>query len=405
MDISILDPIRKCFRTLPSPLRSFFRKVYYFLLQRFYLKPQPGDFNWSKFRDIVLNEHQYRAVIIFEYTIPWNAKLFQRPQQMALALGRVGCLVIYRTFNDNLAVCFRQIAHNVWLAGGSAADRIPNAVRCFYSTAYVTTPRQIYLSSKRGRLLYEYIDHIDASISDASFLLHLQRIKKLAFQSADVIVSSAVILHEEALAHSKTKHCALIPNGVDNAHFRNAPPLTDCPEPLSGFRKKYQCIVGYFGALAPWLWYEAIGQVSALMPDVGFVFIGPDYNDALRRLPQSQNVLYLGVIDYAVLPSYARLFDVCFIPFRPGDVARSTSPLKLFEYFALEKPVVVTADMRECVVFPEVFSGNDAAELVAAIHQAFAVHKDEVYCAKLRALADASSWHVRAEQYLAALES
>jgi glycosyltransferase involved in cell wall biosynthesis len=228
--------------------------------------------------------------------------------------------------------------------------------------------------------------------------------KQVAFDSADIIVSSATILHEEALAHSKAKHCALIPNGVDVQHYQNALSLPVHPELLCNFKMQYQRIVGYFGAIAPWLWYEVIEQVSALMPDVGFVFIGPDYNDCVPKLPQRNNVIYTGAVDYAVLPAYARLFDVCYIPFRPGDIARTTSPLKLFEYFALEKPVVATADMSECVAFPEVFAGGDAIELTEAINNAFAACGDESYCMKLRELADANSWNVRASAYLSALE-
>ena len=91
-------------------------------------------------------------------------------------------------------------------------------------------------------------------------------------------------------------------------------------------------------------------------------------------------------------------FDVCFIPFAPTEIARTTSPLKLFEYFALEKPVVVTSEMLECIAFPEVFRGDSADALSRAIDQAISYINDPVFKAKLAQLADENDWDMRAQQ-------
>ena len=119
-------------------------------------------------------------------------------------------------------------------------------------------------------------------------------------------------------------------------HYRNIAHLTTpLPENLVKFRKKFRYTVGYFGAIAPWLWYEALNELAHIRPDIGFIFIGPDYQFSVEKLPETKNVLYLGPVGYGVLPAYARQFDVCFIPFARGEIAHTTSPLKLFEYFAL----------------------------------------------------------------------
>jgi hypothetical protein len=110
----------------------------------------------------------------------------------------------------------------------------------------------------------------------------------------------------------------------------------------------------------------------------------------------AENLLYLGPVDYAILPAYARRFDVCFIPFAPGEIAQTTSPLKLFEYFALEKPVVVTSDMLECRAYPEVFHGDSIGTLSDAIDRALARKDDMQFRAKLAELADQNDWDQRA---------
>ncbi|PKH84789.1 hypothetical protein CXF97_01275 [Pseudomonas sp. Choline-02u-1] len=315
-------------------------------------------------------------------------------------------MVVFRTMGDDV-LGFRQVAENVWIANDAGVNAIPDAVRCFYSTSLLATREAMAAARTRGRVVYEYIDHIDASISGGKGAIRrLLDLKAAAFEGeADVIVSSATALHKEALAECGDKRCVCVPNGVDVAHYRAARQDVSVPPALTQFRGRYKHIVGYFGAIAPWLWYEVVEQVCADMPDVGFVFIGPDYSGCVPLLPQRANVLYLGPVNYAQLPASARLFDACFIPFKPGDVARSTSPLKLYEYFALEKPVVVTADMNECTVYPEVFSGGDAAGLTVAIRQALNVCNDQAYRERLRTLADQNSWDVRAAVYADKLQS
>lgn len=275
---------------------------------------------------------------------------------------------------------------------------IEGVVRSFYSTAFMQSPRSLLKSSKRCVRVYEYIDHIDPRISGTENIQKLQTLKDFAFGGgADYVLASARGLFDEAVEAIGREKVLLVQNGVDTRHYRN--PIhaeTVLPESLTDFRAKYRNVVGYFGALAPWLWYEVIAELVRKRLDLGFVFIGPDYFGGAQELPRSDNLLYLGAVDYQVLPAYARQFDVCFIPFAPGDIARTTSPLKLFEYFALEKPVVVTHDMIECTAFEEVLSGDSVDSLSAAIDQALILMKAPEFKARLARLADDNDWDRRA---------
>ncbi|TNF58489.1 MAG: glycosyltransferase [Burkholderiales bacterium] len=314
-------------------------------------------------------------------------------------------MVIYRTCGDGLRG-FRQVAPNVWLASDTAVDSIKGAWRCFYSTSLSGSVSQMKAARQMGPVVYEYIDHMDAAISGGkSVVRQLQALRDHACnKGADLVVVSARTLESEIASLSDATPSVYVPNGVDVGHYAQ-PASTMLPEALTTFRMEYKTIVGYFGAIAPWLWYEVLDQVAQAMPDAGFVFIGPDYAGCVPSLPQRSNVVYLGPVPYSDLPAHARLFDVCLIPFRPGEIARSTSPLKLFEYFALEKPVVVTSDLQECTVYPEVFSGSDRDSLVDAIHRARIRGKDEDFRRRLRCLAHENDWSVRARVYSEALDA
>ncbi len=365
-----------------------------------------GDLDWEGFRDGPLSVGDYRLLFILEASVDWGITLYQRPHHMALALGRLGCLVLYRTTGDGV-VGFRPIGNNVWLVNDRNVESIGGAVRSIYSTSLFADKSDLVAAGKNGFIAYEYIDHIDASISGgASSLKRLVELKQAAFENADLIVSSARLLHEEAVQACGEQRCISVPNGVDVAHYREVDRSgSDVSPAFKMFTQHHRYVVGYFGAIAPWLWYELLEEVSSLLPEVGFVFIGPDYSGCVPRLPRKSNVLYLGPIDYMKLAAHARLFDVCFIPFVMGDIARATSPLKLFEYFALEKPVVVTGDMVECVAHEEVFSGGNAEEFARAIKEALEVRNDPEFKQRLRSLADANSWDVRAETYILRIEA
>src|SRR5690606_1800797 len=153
---------------------------------------------------------------------------------------------------------------------------------------------------------------------------------------ADYIVASATSLYQEAAAAAGPDRVLLIPNGVSTSHYRRKREKAVSSEFLA-FRRKHEKIVGYFGALAPWIWYDEVNRLISARPDIGFIVDGQDYFEGMERIARAENVLCTGSISYDDLPAYAENFDICFIPFEPGEIARTTSPLKLFEYFALEK--------------------------------------------------------------------
>ncbi|KAB5619175.1 glycosyltransferase family 1 protein [Pseudomonas putida] len=401
---------KRAFWAMPAPLRDRLHGARHNLVRwlRIGLPFTRGRANgpaWAHFQAMVLGEQVFRQVFIFETNLDWNITLYQRPHHMALALGRLNCLVLYKTSGDGVSG-FQQVAENVWLTD---VDQLPieGAVRCFYSTSIFATGTDLLKAGELGLTSYEYIDHIDPAISGGQASLgRLQELKQQAFASSDLIVSSAALLQNEAQQACGADRCVSIPNGVDLAHYRNASHRSrPLEQSFVDFRERYPEVVGYFGAIAPWLWYELIAEVATRMPEKGFVFIGPDYSGCVPRLPRRDNVLYLGPVDYQSLPCYAAQFDVCFIPFVKGEIARSTSPLKLFEYFALEKPVVVTSDMLECTAFEEVLAGGDAHAVANAIDTALELRQVPEFKKRLSALAEVNSWDVRAETYIKSIEN
>jgi glycosyltransferase involved in cell wall biosynthesis len=358
-----------------------------------------ATWNVNKFRKC-LNAARGKTMLIIEASMPWSYALFQRPQQLALALGQLGYFVIYKQhqFPDGAA----NVADNIWIVDAGSIEGPPNAVRIFMST-FDYPPSYFRRVSSGDIIIYDYIDHIDEKISGGYRIAKLHSNKAIMFRDADIVTASAKALYDEAKASSAAE-VVMLQNGVDTRHYFSFTRMASPPSRLASFLFGHKKIVGYFGAMAPWLDYDLINAVIALRKDLGFVFIGPDYADSLHRLAQADNCLLLDAMDYTDLPNYALWFDICWIPFEPGDIAKSTSPLKLFEYFALGKPVVVATDMLECIHFPLVFNAKDATEFSERIDEAIRVAAHQDTEERLKQLAVENSWLVRAGSLSSAIQ-
>jgi glycosyltransferase involved in cell wall biosynthesis len=107
--------------------------------------------------------------------------------------------------------------------------------------------------------------------------------------------------------------------------------------------------IGYGGSLYPGKGVELIIRVAALAPHIGFhVFGGPD-SEKQKWLAQnpSANIRFYGHIPHSELKSRLAVCDALIAPYMPAihigtgaNISLWISPLKLFEYMALKKPIL-----------------------------------------------------------------
>ena len=357
------------------------------------------DLSWKQFSMTVLAQrNQFKGIYIQERNLPWHG-LYQRMQHISIELGKMGYLVIYKTKTERGTKPlsgFRNVAENVWITNKfSKVDSIENAVRS------VSSSRVAFLDfdKSHGKIIFEYADAIHPEISgDNHRVQELMQQKNQAFNGCvDYVIATSRTLYDEAVTALGTNRVLLVPNGVDPDHFRNRiSKQAKFLDSLHEIKDKHIAIVGFYGSIGPWLWHDEIAKLAQYRSDLAFIFIGPDFNGGLHTLPKRMNVFHIDRVEYDDLPTYAAQFDICIIPFRSGKIARATSPVKLFEFFALEKPVVVTSGMVECTAFPEIFVGDSARNLSIAIDEALKVKDDTAFKQRLAQLADENSWAERA---------
>lgn len=109
-------------------------------------------------------------------------------------------------------------------------------------------------------------------------------------------------------------------------------------------------VVSYVGAFGPHRGLETlIRALSDTPPEVSLLLVGAGSAESDRRLRQlaesegvADRVTFTGWVDFADVPRYIAASDLATVPHRETGHTATTVPHKLFQYMALETPVLVT---------------------------------------------------------------
>ncbi|MGE5398618.1 MAG: glycosyltransferase, partial [Chitinophagales bacterium] len=207
---------------------------------------------------------------------------------------------------------------------------------------------------------------------------------------SDIVFTTAIKLHDyHKNHHTNVQMCQ---NGADYKHFSRAQGLF-CAKPPD-IPDNQKPLIGYFGAVAPWIDWELMDYISEHNNNYDFLIIGPLYGefaDIVRR----DNIHYLGRKSYAELPQYLQYFDVCIIPFKLTSMTEACNPIKMYEYLSAGKPIVTT-DMPEVRNINGIYVGRTKEEFNQYIKEAL---EENDFVKKMRRMkvAKANSWASRAK--------
>lgn len=343
----------------------------------------------------------YRTIIVFPPSLDWNVQLFQRPQQIALALAKKGALVFYIQSRYNRGQQpFQLVCDGLYISN----VHVDTFRRLSNPLIYLLTWNSIYAARfNHPRIIYDYVDDINAFYGDHK---KIARGHQYLLQNASYVLATAQKLVDEV--HLQRPDVIFSPNGVVYEHFSRAArrEYSSPPSDMLEILTKSKPVIGYYGALARWFDYNLLKGVAALRPEYQFILIGPDYDGTLKLsgILNIKNIHWLGVKPYEELPHYLQYFDVATIPFIINEVTHATSPLKLFEYMAGEKPIVITP-MFESMRYPGVLVAEDRDKFAEKIDLALQMRKDQNYLSLLRQTALENTWERRAEEILSVIDS
>lgn len=379
-------------------------------------KDMPHYVKWLKMqhqinqfkKEVLAVAKNKRSVIVYA-GMPWFNIMRQRPHHIAVQLARLGHLMLY--VDPEISYPFKA-EENLYIVNGEwwlSLLQKAESVEKFYLFP-AGFPKSFSdleeITSKGFKLIYEYIDELDEVIS-GDLSKQMEIFRRLEELDPAFILASARKLYDQMLERFPESKVLMSANAVDITHFNNNYKIekADAPADILDIVSNGKTIVGYYGALAPWLDYQLINYMTLNNPDKEFIFIGVDYNNGLQYLERRSNVHYLGPKPYDDLPRYAYWFDCAIIPFEKGEIATATSPVKLFEYMAMSLPTVCTRDLNECRGYKYVLMSEDNDEFIENVNKAVLLKGTKACKDALFAQAQANTWQARAHDISNKLDS
>lgn len=316
-------------------------------------------------------------------------RMFQRPQQLLRHLARLGWRAVY---HDPGRVGRRQpyeeIEPNLFLLSVNAGARSLPLDQP--PVLWITYPLHWTLV---GKYYGEQLVVFDICDAPAGPFADWAAGVGPMLERADLVFCASWPLYEAY--RGRHPHVYLCPNGADYPHFARVP--AELPLELLGLPRP---IIGYHGALAPWLDWELIAGVAQARKDWSLVMVGPPYALPEDVLPRAPNLHYLGEKAYGLLPAYLHGFDAGIIPFTVDAMTAAADPIKLYEYLAAGLGVVSTPlPQAQCCPLVRTASGVDG--FVAALADVL----EDSGAETRRAWAESQSWAVRARLIDAALQA
>lgn len=167
-----------------------------------------------------------------------------------------------------------------------------------------------------------------------------------AYQACDVLVCVTDVLKDMIVreAHVPHEKIIVIPNGVDVARFD--------PAQHRQRERSDELVVGFVGLLYPWQGIDHLIRALAGLPadvHIRAVVVGDgplrrDWEELARSSGVADRIQFTGRADWNDVPAHIASFDITFSGHQPGlsDARVYFSPLKLYEYMAMAKPVIAS---------------------------------------------------------------
>lgn len=364
----------------------------------------------------ILKSHKNMPIFVMSPFIPYYSPMKQRFQHFAQLLAKKGYLVFYCTdYLCDREICmpewkdFIEVSDNLYLA--DCFDVINKKVEnsWFYYTPIAWYSIADFMQSKKNnKIVYDHIDNFDVDsnkdIAQANKLRH----RKIAGLCDAASYSSKKLKEDFENLVDENKQM-FIQNGVDYEHFANVE-SNNIPIELEDVINQGKPIIGYHGALTDnWIDFDLISETAKAYSEFNIVLIGAVCSDSDKIcldniLAANPNIHYIQAVSYKYLPQYTRYFDIAIIPFKEGQIALNTNPIKLFENMAMGIPTVVTKDLVECKGYDGVFVSENRNQFICDIKNAFEIRKSDRFKEKLKNYAKNCTWDSQVDKLIGLME-
>lgn len=246
-------------------------------------------------------------------------------------------------------------------------------------------PSMDQIQSLNGVVAYDLLDAWETSLGGEWYNAEVE---KQIINASDLLFATVDGL-AEVLASRTVKQVHLVPNAVNDYLFD--------PEKSYALPEDFPAgdwNIIYIGALwGDWFEWDLLRKTSKQYPKANLIVIGDTMG---LKTDMPGNVHFLGLKPQRDLPAYLNYSDVAIVPWKVNSITQMTSPLKVYEYIAMYKPVVAPKiDPLEGI--PGVFQAKDKANFVELVGELrnFQPPKQE-----MAQFINQNNWQARVDQIL-----
>ncbi len=245
------------------------------------------------------------------------------------------------------------------------------------------------IKQANGKILYDLMDDWKTSLGGDWYSVQYEN---QFIEKSDLLVATAQPLCER-LSSISGREVHLIPNAVDDRIFsfdRNFRRPLELPESKR--------IILYIGALwGEWFDWELLEKLAKHNADALLCIIG-DYRGQFRN--DLTNIKFLGLKPQTTLPAYIAFSDSAIIPWKISPITESTSPLKIFEYLAMQCPVIAP-DLGSLRNMPGVYLAKNTQEFIELTRK---INRSDINVSEVSSFIKQNNWQRRINKLLELLQ-
>ena len=357
---------------------------------------QAFDHDFEKFVRLLKKENYPYFVVMFSGTTYIQDIRAKRPIRLARSLLKMDVPVLFNFHRwgdaehippyDTPTLFQSPIDLTPKLLRGLASADLGDTLRILIvSYPYPTVPRFLNRMNANGWVtLYDCRDDWEEFERVGAAKWYSPVVERYVVNNCDFTCCVSRVLQQKIQSMTTTREVRLSPNAYDEAFLK----------PGYVHRPGNTVKIGYFGHLSPkWFDWDSLIEIARQRPNYQFEIIG---HSAPDDLPLPSNVALFGPKTHAQICDIASTWHVGIIPFKVGRLADSVDPIKIYEYFALQLPVV-SFRIPQISDYPYTATIETIDQFIAALDNAVQTKGDP---ATFKRFLQRNTWNIRAKSFL-----
>lgn len=314
-----------------------------------------------------------RRVFIFSGVPYYDIGGGQRPAQLAKTFNKMGYLVFYlyaygsneSTPQKDLPIPAVRHLHIDKVTIEAFLKRVKKNSLLIFELPHPKFKPYLDLAKKLNLpTIYEHIDNWETSLGNRFFKKEI--LESFLLDSTIISVTSKELekqirsyLRETSNSQVYLDKILYCPNAVDDDLFDPVCSRGGKPADLVQGEKTLL----FYGSLwGSWLNWDLLIDVAKNC-NCSINIIGDDKKLSVDKTTLPNNIYLLGLKKQKELPAYLYYSDILLLPFKNDEIGKYVSPLKIFEYLAMNKPVLSTR-LEEVSEYPNVFTADTSDEWI-----------------------------------------